>query len=170
MARTLTLTPRHLGTLLVTLVFGSAFASATPLPAQVAFSPPVEAKFQRYGKNEEVVLQGRILDAVTKACQPYLPAGVSINVLVEDVAPTYPTRAQLDSSPNLDPVKTHFLGGAALTANLLGGHGQVLTTVRHRYFPPNIEWRSDVFDPWSDADRAIEQFAGQLGSACRALR
>jgi hypothetical protein len=170
MARTPTLAPRRLAALLVPLALGSAFAAATPITAQVAFSPPAEAKFQRYGKNEEVVLQGRILDAVTKACQPYLPAGVSINVIVEDVAPTYPTRAQLDGSPNLDPVKTHYLGGAALTGNLLGDRGQLLTTVKHRYYPPSIEWRSNEFDPWSDADRAIAQFADQLGTACRGLR
>jgi hypothetical protein len=154
---------------LAPLVSGWVLAAAVPITAQVAFSPPAEAKFERYGKNEQVVLRGRILDAVAKACEGSLRAGIRINVMVEDVAPTYPTREQLDASPALDPVNTHFLGGADLSGYLLGDRGQVLSTVKHRYFPPTIRWRSFVYDPWSDADRAIEQFAGQLGAACRGV-
>jgi hypothetical protein len=167
MVRRVTLAPRRVGALLLPFVLANAFGAATPMPAQVAFAPPAEAKFQRYGKNEELLLQGRILDAVTKACQGHLPPGVSINVIVEDVAPTYPTREQLSGSPGLDPVKTHYLGGATLSGNLLDDHGKVLTKVRHGYYPPSIQWRSYQFDPWSDADRAIDEFADQLGAACR---
>lgn len=169
MARTLTLAARPLGVLLLPLMLANAFGAATPLSAQVAFSPPAEAKFQSYGKSEELVLQGRILEAVNKACGAHLPAGVTVNVIVEDVAPTYPTREQLHDNPNLDPIQTHYLGGAALTGNLLGDHGQLLTTVKHSYYPPNIPQRSRFYDPWSDAERAIEQFADQLGVACRGI-
>jgi len=168
MART-HISPRRLGALLLPLALGNAFGAATPPAAQVAFAPPAEAKFQRYGKNEELILQGRILEAVSKACEAHLPPGVSINVIVEDVAPTYPTPEQLNDNPTLDPVKTHYLGGAALTGSLLGDHGQVLTTVTHRYYPPTIRLHSERYDPWSDADRAIAQFADQLGAACRHL-
>jgi hypothetical protein len=151
-----------------TLACSAAYTQASPLAAQVAFAPPAEAKFDQYGKSEEGVLQGRILSAVARACQATLPAGVTIDVLVLDVAPTYPTRAQLDGTPSLDPVKTHYLGGADLTGYLRNGQGQVLATVKHRYFPPTVQWRSYQYDPWSDADRAIDQFADELGSACRA--
>lgn len=167
MARKLTLTLGRLGTLVLPLALANAYGAATPIQAQVAFSPPAEAKFERYGKSEELVLEGRILEAVTKACQEHLPLGASISVIVEDVAPTYPTREQLSGSPALDPVKTHYLGGATLTGHLLGDQGQVLKTVKSRYYPPSIEWRSYAYDPWSDADKAIEQFADQLGAACR---
>lgn len=167
MARRPTVTLRRLGALVVPLALANAYGAATPIQAQVAFSPPAEAKFQSYGKDEEAVLQGRILEAVTKACQDHLPPGVRINVMVNDVAPTYPTREQLNGSPTLDPVKTHYLGGATLTGNLLGEDGQVLKTVKSRYYPPTVQWRSYAYDPWSDADKAIEQFADQLGAACR---
>jgi hypothetical protein len=169
MARRVTRAARRVGAVFLPFALSSAFGAATPISAQVAFAPPAEAKFQRYGTNEELILQGRILDAVTKACEAHLPVGVSINVLVEDVAPTYPTREQLSANQTLDPVKTRYLGGAALSGNLLGDHGEVLTTVRHRYYPSSIEWRSRQYDPWSDANRAIAQFADQLGAACRAI-
>jgi hypothetical protein len=155
---------------LVPAGLAAALCGAAPVTAQVAFAPPADAKFDHYGKNEEVVLQGRILEAVSKACQVSLPAGITIHVVVEDVAPSYPTKEQLSGSPALDPTRTHLLGGAQLTGYLVGDRGEVLSTVKHRYFPPTIQWRSYVYDPWSDADKAFAQFADQLGGACKGVR
>jgi hypothetical protein len=169
MARKASFVPRLSASWLLPAGLAAALCSAAPV-TQVAFAPPAEAKFDRYGKNEEVVLQGRILEAISKACHASLPPGVTINIVVEDVAPSYPTQAQLSGSPALDPTRTHFLGGADLTGYLVSDRGQVLDTVKHRYFPPTIRWRSPVYDPWSDADRAIGQFAEQLGSACKGVR
>jgi hypothetical protein len=41
--------------------------------------------------------------------------------------------------------------------------------VKHRYFPISLKWRSRSFDPWADANIAIEQFADKIGAACRRL-
>ncbi len=170
MSQPSTPSPMRLAAALLVSVSLAAVARAAELATlQVVFSPLAEAKFERYGKSEERVLQERIRDAVVKVCQASLPRGVSISVVVNDVAPTYPTSEQQDSDPSIDPVETHYLGGASLTGYVLGDHGQVLKTVSHRYFPPTIHWRSQVFEPWADADKAIGQFADQLKEACRSV-
>jgi hypothetical protein len=159
-----------------TLVIASLLASfaslraAEPATATVDFSPPAQAKLERYGKDERAVLKTRIEAAVARACdKAKLPAGVTLAITVEDIAPTHPTREQLSVTPSLDAVKTHYLGGAELTGYLRDGSSQVLATVKHRYRPPSLEWSSPSFDPWADANVAIEQFADKMGAACRRL-
>ena len=98
-----------------------------------------------------------------------VPAGVTLAVTVLDIAPTHPTREQLSTDPGLDPVKTRYLGGANITGYLRDSRGEVLATVKHSYFPPSLRWRSRSFDPWADANVAIEQFAGHMGAACARL-
>ena len=142
--------------------------AAGPTTATVEFSLPAQTKLERYGKDEGAVLQARIQTAVARACEKaHVPAGITFAITVEDIAPTYPTPEQLNASPALDPVKTRYLGGADLTGYLRDSHHQVLATIKHRYFPPSLKWRSRSFDPWADANVAIEQFANQMGAACR---
>jgi hypothetical protein len=144
--------------------------AAGPATATVEFSPPAQAKLERYGKDESAVLQARIQAAVVRACEKAnVAAGVTFAITVEDIAPTHPTPEQLNTSPALDPVKTRYLGGANLTGYLRDSHGQVLATVKHSYFPPSLKWRSRSFDPWADANVGIEQFADKVGAACRRL-
>jgi hypothetical protein len=142
----------------------------SPTTVTVDFSPPVQVKLQRYGKEEGAVLQARIEAAVVSACDKgKAPAGVTLAITVLDVVPSHATREQLNADPALDPVSTRFLGGADLTGSLRDGKSQVLATVKHRYFPPSLKWRSRSFDPWADANIAIEQFADKVGAACRRL-
>jgi hypothetical protein len=144
--------------------------NVTPTTVTVDFSPPVQVKLQRYGKEEGAVLQARIEAAVVSACDKgKVPAGVTLAVTVLDVAPTHATREQLNSDPALDPVSTRYLGGADLSGSLRDGKSQVFATVKHRYFPTSLKWRSRSFDPWADANIAIEQFADKIGAACRRL-
>lgn len=141
-----------------------------PTTVTVDFSPPVQIKLQRYGKEEGAVLQARIEAAVVSACDKgKVPTGVTLAITVLDVVPSYATREQLNADPSIDPVSTHYLGGADLTGSLRDGKSQVLATVKHRYFPPSLKWRSRSFDPWADANIAIEQFADKIGAACRRL-
>ena len=142
----------------------------TPTTVTVDFSPPVQIKLQRYGKEEGGVLQARIEAAVVNACDKgKVPPGVTLAVTVVDVAPTHATREQLNADPALDPVSTRYLGGADLTGSLRDDKDQVFATVKHRYFPTSLKWRSRSFDPWADANIAIEQFADKVGAACRRL-
>jgi|HubBroStandDraft_1064217.scaffolds.fasta_scaffold00036_48 hypothetical protein len=157
-----------IGLLLTPFALLAQLCAAGPVTATVDFSPPAQAKLERYGKDESTVLRARIQSAVVRACaKANVPPGITFAVTVEDIAPTRPTPEQLNASPALDPVKTHYLGGADLTGYLRDSRSQVLATVKHRYFPPSVNWRSRSFDPWADANVAIEQFADQMGAACR---
>ena len=157
-----------IGLLLTPIAPLAHLCAAGPATVTVDFSPPVQVKLERYGKDESAVLQARIRSAVVRACEKTnVPAGITFAVTVEDIAPTRPTSEQLNENPALDPVKTHFLGGAELTGYLRDSHSQVLATVKHRYFPFSVNWRSRSFDPWADANVAIAQFADQVGAACR---
>jgi hypothetical protein len=163
-------------TLMIALLLGSlapitSLRAGEPAAASVNFSPPTQAKLERYyGKREGAVLQARIEAAVASACgKAKVPAGVTFAITVQDVAPTHPTHEQMAADPALDPVRTHYLGGADLTGYLRDNRSQVLATVQHRYFPPSVRWRSRSFDPWADANVAIEQFADKMGAACRSL-
>lgn len=159
-----------IGLLLTPLTPLAPLHAAGPTTATVEFSAPAQAKLERYGKDAGAVLQARIQAAVVRACaKANVPAGISFAVTVEDIAPTHPTREQLNANPSLDPVETRYLGGADLTGYLRDSHNRVLATVRHRYFPPSLKWRSRAFDPWADANIGIEQFAYKVGAACQRL-
>jgi hypothetical protein len=163
-------------TLMIALLLGSIaplvnLRAGEPATASVDFSPPMQAKLERYyGKREGAVLQARIEAAVVSACgKAKVPAGVTFAITVLDVVPTHPTHEQMAADPALDPVRTRYLGGADLTGSLRDSGGQVLATVQHSYFPPSLRWRSRSFDSWADANVAIEQFADKMGAACRRL-
>jgi hypothetical protein len=159
-----------IASLLASLAPAASLRAAEPTTVTVDFAPPVQVKLQRYGKEEGAVLQARIEAAVVSACDKgKVPAGVTLAVTVLDVAPTHATREQLNSDPALDPVSTRYLGGADLSGSLRDGKSQVLATVKHHYFPTSLKWRSRSFDPWADANIAIEQFADKVGAACRRL-
>jgi hypothetical protein len=159
-----------IASLLGSLAPAAALRAADPTTVTVDFSPPVQVKLQRYGKEEGAVLQARIEVAVVSACDKgKIPAGVTLAITVLDVVPSHATREQLNADPALDPVSTRFLGGADLAGSLRDSKSQVLATVKHRYFPPSLKWRSRSFDPWADANIAIEQFADKVGAACRRL-
>jgi hypothetical protein len=159
-----------IASLLVSFGPAASLRAAEPTSVTVDFSPPVQLKLERYGKHEGAVLQARIEAAVASACDKgKVPAGVTLAVTVVDVVPTHATREQLNADPALDPVSTRYLGGADLTGSLRDARSQVLATVQHRYFPASLRWRSRSFDPWADANVAIEQFADKMGAACRRL-
>lgn len=125
---------------------------------------------QDYGESERASLESAVTAAIARATGKLaLPAGLKLQVTVEDVAPTHPTRAQVAANPSISATDSHFLGGAELTGTLEDGSGHALTTVRHRYFAPTLELGSASFDPWADAHLAIDQFARKVATACRAL-
>jgi hypothetical protein len=156
-----------LASVLATLLPVAVLRAVGPVTVTVAFSAPVQAKLEQYGKDEGAGLQARIETAIVRACErARAPEGATVAVTVEDIAPTHPTREQLAADPSLDPVRTRSLGGADLTGVLRDNRGQVLATIRHHHYPPTLQWRSPSLEPWADASIAIEQFASQIGKAC----
>ena len=161
---------RRIGITVATALLLVPALAGAELPTTVEFSPSVTTKMPEYGEAEKGVLESAVVAAVGRATRKLpLAAGLTLKVTLEDVAPTRPTREQLAANPSMNPTDSHFLGGAGLAGELRDANGHVLTTVRHRYFPPSIALRSRSFDPWADARLAIDQFAIKLAAACRAL-
>jgi hypothetical protein len=136
----------------------------------VDFAPAVNAKWAEYGAAEAATLRKAIRAAVAgeKDCGT-VPTGVGVTVTVEDLAPSRLTREQLADNPSLDVVRSKSLGGAELKGDVIDADQRVLTRVSYRYFAPTITVGSSARDPWADARRAIDGFAGKLAAACRTL-
>ena len=145
----------------------------TPARAQapqvaVVFAPAVTQKFEAYGEDEAAVLRSAIVSAVARATAgEQVPAGLLLTVIVQDVEPTRPTRAQAAADPTLDIVRTKYLGGAQLAGEVRDASQRLLRTVSYRYHPSDINLGSVSRDPWADARLAIDQFAVELAAACR---
>jgi hypothetical protein len=158
------------------LLGAAALLLARGLPASplavtgIDFAPAVNAKWPEYGKAEAATLRKTIRAAVAgrKECSA-VSEGIGVNVTVEDLAPTRPTRQQSLDNPSLDVVRSKSLGGAELKGEVLDAQQHVLTTVSYRYFAPTLYGGSVSLDPWADAQLAIDGFAGKLAAACRNL-
>lgn len=147
-----------------------AAPAARPIPLAVDFAPAAAANMQRYGEAERTRLQSAIVSAVSResACST-VPAELAVTVTVDNVAPTRPTAKQLSDDPSLDVVRTRYLGGAELTAEVRDASRRVVANVTYRYFPQTLALGSVSRDPWADARLAIEGFAARLAAACRDL-
>jgi len=154
----------------VALLLAASLAAAPLAVTGIDFAPAVNAKWREYGKPEAATLRKTIRAAVAgqNECSG-LPEGVAVNVTVEDLAPTRPTRQQSLDNPSLDVVRSKSLGGAELKGELLDGQQHVLTTVSYRYFAPTLYEGSVSLDPWADAQLAIDGLARKLAAACRNL-
>jgi hypothetical protein len=144
---------------------------AAPLAVTgIDFAPAVNEKWSEYGEAEAATLRKAIRAAVARErdCSA-VPAGVGLNVTVEDLAPTRLTRKQSIDNPSLDIVHSKSLGGAELKGQLLDAQERVLTTVSYRYFAPTLYLGSVALDPWGDARLAIDGFGRKLAAACRDL-
>jgi len=136
----------------------------------IDFVPAVNAKLEKdFGEAEAGTLRKAIRAAVARDNNCRGAAAVGVNVTVEDLAPTRPTRKQLNDNPSLDVVHSKSLGGAELRGEVLDAQQRVLTTVSYRYFAPTIAIGSVSRDPWADARLAIDGFAQKLASACGKL-
>jgi hypothetical protein len=143
---------------------------AQPVPTAVEFAPAAAAKMRRYGESERATLTSAIVSAVSRqsSCAA-VPGELTVAVTVQDVASTRPTLKQQTDNPTLDPVRTKYLGGAALSGEVRDASHNVVTRVSYRYFPFSLPLGSVSVDPWADARLAIEGFAAKLARACRDL-
>jgi len=160
---------RPVGMLLAAMLLASAPQAAEP-QTTVVFAPAVAQRMATYGESERATLESAIDAALARAIRRApLPAGLTLRVTLEDLAPSHPTRAQQLADPSLDPIRTHYIGGAELAGEVHDANGRVLTTVSHRYFPLTLQLGSASRDPWADARLAIDQFAVRMAAACRDL-
>jgi hypothetical protein len=165
------MTGAHTRTVLTALLLLAPLARGGELSgALVVFPPRLEARFKYdYGVDEEGVLREAIRVALARALAGVaLPRPLGAHITLENVAPTRPTRAQLDANPSLSDLRSKYLGGAALTAELRDGEGRLFAAVSYDYFAPTVPAGSPAQDPWADARLAIEGFATRLATACAA--
>jgi len=136
----------------------------------IDFPPRLTAKLQRYGTDETAALRAAILAAVARETgRVATPDGLAVAVIVQDVAPTHPTRRQVSDDPAVDAARTKYLGGAELTGYVRDANQHVVATVSYRHFAPTLVEGSASLDPWADARLAIDRFAAKLAAACRDL-
>jgi len=119
------------------------------------------------------VLRARIEAAMKGVCEETGAAFKEISVVVEieDIAPSHPTREQLNADPALAAGKTGYLGGADLLGAVLDevNLGQIVREMHHRYFAPSLKRRSPSPDTWADANVAIDQLAVIMAKECAEL-
>jgi hypothetical protein len=142
-------------------------ASAAPATVTISFSPEFQQTLEEeLGVREGNVLQAAVSDAVGRALTE---RGVTEDVVVEvsiiDAQPNRPTMQQVAARPGLDALSSVSIGGAELRGVVRGPDGQVLSEVTHRRYNHSL---SDVYpavSTWTEARRAIRQFANKIADA-----
>ena len=150
-------------------------AAAAPVTlAPVSYSPEFQASLNDdLGTREGAYLSDAVTRSLTGAleragAQVGTPGGLTVETTIIEAAPNRPTMQQLVSKPGLSEIYSISIGGAELNAVIRGADGSVLAEVHHRRFSSDIR---DVIPPaieWSDAHRAIRQFAVKVANAYRA--
>lgn len=142
----------------------SPLASAQTTP--VSFSPEFqEALDDDLGAREGEILSGYVDRAIAaEFARRGLSSASAINVTIVDADPNRPTMEQLSARPGLD-YNSISIGGAELVATLPNGE-----TVTHRRYNHSLSDLIGATTTWSEARRAIRQFAVKVADAYAAPR
>lgn len=139
-------------------------ASAQTVP--VTFSPEFQTALEEeYGVREGEILREAVVSAIANELtrRGVSIEGVTIEVTILDADPNRPTMQQLFETPGLD-MRSISIGGAELRAVVRSASGQV-TEVNHRRYNPSLEDVTAAATPWTEARRAIRQFAVKVADA-----
>jgi len=156
---------------LAALAFAHTAAAAPVTLAPVSFSPEFQVIVdEELGAREGEYLSRAVTTAVSRALDrrgASLGQGgdVTIEISILDADPNRPTMQELSHNPGLDFMRSYSIGGAELQAVLRGADGQVIRQVEHRRYNHSI---NDFLGPpstWSEAERAIQQFARKVADA-----
>ncbi len=154
---------RHLLAGAALLAFAApAWAQSTP----VSFSPEFQTSLEEdLGVREGEVLRTAVTDAISRelARRGVSSAGLSIDVTIVDAEPNRPTMQQLFDEPSLDS-SSISIGGAELRAVLRSASGQT-TEVTHRRYNHSLADLNGPAATWTEARRAIRQFAVKVADA-----
>lgn len=151
------------------LLGAAALAFAAPAWAQstpVSFSPEFQTALEdEYGVREGEVLRGAVTDAIQAelARRGVASEGLTVDVTILDAQPNRPTMQQLVDEPSLD-VNSISIGGAELRAVIRGGSSQA-TEVTHRRYNMTLADTNGAVTTWTEARRAIRQFAIKVADA-----
>jgi hypothetical protein len=143
-------------------------AAAAPATVSISFSPEFQQQLEEeLGAREGDVLQSAVSDAVGRALAERGVDGapVTVEVSIIDARPNRPTMQQLVDEPGLDAIRSISIGGAELRGVLRGADGQVLSEVTHRRYNHNLQDIAGPATTWTEARRAIRQFANKVADA-----
>lgn len=151
------------------LAFASAAQAQNVTLSPVAFSPEFQTELEEeIGVREGEYLREQAARAVNNAIARRNLAGgppVRIEISILDAQPNKPTMQQLRNQPALDWGRSVSTGGADLRAVLYTEAGQQIAEVQHDYYSRSLV---DLFvepNTWTDARRAIRQFAERVADA-----
>jgi len=153
------------------LVFSSAAFAAPVSVAPVSFSSEFQTALEDdYGIREGEYLRDAVNEAVAAALTregATLGAGapLTIEIAIVDADPNRPTMQQLVDQPSLDAIRSISIGGAELHAVLRGSDGAVVSEVTHRRYNHSLADLSGAATTWTEARRAIRQFANKVADA-----
>jgi hypothetical protein len=138
-----------------------AWAQSTP----VSFSPEFQTALdEELGVREGEVLRAAVTDAIARELSRRgVSSDVSIDVTIVDAEPNRPTFQQLVDQPSLD-FGSVSIGGAELRAVVHGASGAT-TEVTHRRYNHSLSDLQGAATTWSEARRAIRQFAVKVADA-----
>lgn len=152
-------------------IMASAASAETLRVKPVAVSAAAQEKFdETYGAREITALSTDIMNRLGRELREEgvsfseTVGQISLTITIEDAVPNRPTFKQMIDRPGLDFIRSFGNGGATLTASITGPTGDVLQTVRTRYYETDIRW-SETKSTWSDAQRAIRRFADEVAKA-----
>jgi len=154
---------RHLLAGAAILAFAApAWAQSTP----VSFSPEFQTSLEEdFGVREGDVLRTAVTEAIARELtqRGVSSTGLSIDVTIVDAEPNRPTMQQLFDEPSLD-ASSISIGGAELHAVLRNASGQT-TEVTHRRYNHSLADLNGPATTWTEARRAIRQFAVKVADA-----
>jgi len=153
------------------LAFSHAAFAAPVSVAPISFSSEFQAELEDdYGVREGEYLRSAINEAVAAALTregATLGEGapLTIEIAIIDADPNRPTMQQLFDQPSLDAIRSISIGGAELHAVLRSGDGAVVGEVNHRRYNHTLADIGGAATTWSEARRAIRQFAEKVADA-----
>jgi hypothetical protein len=157
--------------------FEAEFEAAPPQAialGEISIGPALAAKADEYGQRELEQLVERLrsrleqeLARIGRLADPEAAAAV-LNAVIEDATPNRPTMQQQAAvTRSLDP-RSVFVGGAKVSATLLGAGGAPLGRFAYAWqTTPDIR-QSEFATTWTDAHRTLDRFATRLADAIAA--
>lgn len=152
---------------LAALAFASAASAQTATISPISFSPEFQEELtDNYGEREGEYLGEYAQRMVSEAlARRGVSAGVTVDISIIDAQPNRPTFEQLSNRPGLDPIRSISVGGAELHGVIRGADGAVITEVSHERYNHSLSDLTGAESTWSEARRAIRQFANKVGDA-----
>ncbi len=152
------------------LAASNAWAAPVSIPAVTLSEALQEKLHEDYGEREGPILQDYAREAVANAltragADISDSAAARVDITIEDARVSKPTFEQMSRKPGLDYGASVSLGGAELSAVIRNAGGEAIAEVRHEYRAYDLFNGPYALWTWSDAHRAMRQFASKVARA-----